>query len=657
MSSITIEWFQKMFDTTGFQRIFSFGAYPTATLAASIENDSFYLWVNGSPIISGVNLNQLENEWRHFALVFNVDNIKLYYDGVLLEAISNSFNIDVSDINMLIGTDTDEMTYFDGLITNFRWTLFENYTGVTFSIPQEPLNLGPNTVLLLRPDNEQLLETDLSNTGKTVSNFNISWTSSNPFDIWASDTGSYLLNGLDSYLEISKSSDFNFPTETTTTTSTTTLPTTTTTSTTTLPTTTTTSTTTLPTTTTTSTTTVMPVRTYSYTKRVEQIYQKVDKIAKGGSESEGEYTELIDDLLNNSEYDIFYDVMYKYYDINLDNFIDVDSVKKQTFNDVRFSTESEELESLQKIKNIKGVYQNGYYFYKSDDNTNLGTIIESEELGYITLLTKTEWIEQEIGTQTQSIFSKYEEAIDYLLLNYTTTTTTTTSTSTTTTTSTSTTTTTTSTTTLEPISSNTVEWLQYLESTENNVIFSLGESVGFIRYSVYIDINEIFVIVNNVERISTTITEYLNNWVHIAITNNLGEIKLYINGDLISSVSVNESIISTDELIIGSDGINYLNGKLTNFRWTNDLVYTNNFVVPVTPLSTLSKTILLFKASSQEKLLFNSANNLYTIENYGSTWSQSSPFSPWETEDGSIYFNGVNSYISISNLGSFNIII
>ena len=181
--------------------------------------------------------------------------------------------------------------------------------------------------------------------------------------------------------------------------------------------------------------------------------------------------------------------------------------------------------------------------------------------------------------------------------------------------------------------------------------------MSFVEYATYINSGQIIVVINDLVRITHSLSTYLNTWLHIALINNSGDLNLYINGNLVESIIVNENIITTNDLLIGSDNTSYINGKLTNFRWTNDVVYSSNFNVSTMPLSTLSKTILLFKASSVDKVIFNSANNLFTIDNIDLTWSQSSPFSPWETEDGSIQFNGLSSYLRINNLNNFNIFI
>lgn len=60
----TIEWFGYQTSTTGFQRAFTVGDYPSASIAASIESATFYFWENGPTRYSSASATTT-NTWYH----------------------------------------------------------------------------------------------------------------------------------------------------------------------------------------------------------------------------------------------------------------------------------------------------------------------------------------------------------------------------------------------------------------------------------------------------------------------------------------------------------------------------------------------------------------------------------------------------------------
>ena len=99
---------------------------------------------------------------------------------------------------------------------------------------------------------------------------------------------------------------------------------------------------------------------------------------------------------------------------------------------------------------------------------------------------------------------------------------------------------------------------------------------------------------------STDISE--NTWTHIAFTRSSGTIKIYINGTLDATfANLGQSIeFGHTTALIGNHSNNYyLNAKLSNFRIVKGTaVYTSNFTVPSSPLSTITNTKLLCCQSS-----------------------------------------------------------
>jgi len=191
----TIEWFQY---TTQAQntRIFSINSLNTElslspSIAVSIEgsNDpqSFLLWINGGLHNMGQVL--AFNKWTHFAVVRSNTGsgglYKVYQDGISL---GNTFT-GTDDLNdtthpLIIGGEQypDGNTFYNGYITNFRWT-----KGVArYTQNFEPLlvPLVPTdgfTKLLLNFNTFTTFVNDSSGLNKTVTNHSAAWNVKVPF--------------------------------------------------------------------------------------------------------------------------------------------------------------------------------------------------------------------------------------------------------------------------------------------------------------------------------------------------------------------------------------------------------------------------------------------------------------------------------------------
>lgn len=100
-------------------------------------------------------------------------------------------------------------------------------------------------------------------------------------------------------------------------------------------------------------------------------YRKIDKIAKGGKEAIFDYKKLIDDIVLNGEYQYLNEVMFKYYNIDISTFEDIDSMKNNTFDTIRFNTKSTYEEKVKTFLQLYGVYQVGRSVYLND-NTYIG---------------------------------------------------------------------------------------------------------------------------------------------------------------------------------------------------------------------------------------------------------------------------------------------
>jgi hypothetical protein len=123
----TIEWFarQTSFTSPQFQRIFSIGTFPSATLAVSLEsfnNGTFNLFANGTAIITIPNMGII-NSWVHWAIVRESGTTRVYRNGIQVGSTTASYSI--SDLTTFLrvgneGTLTAGSSFI-GQLTNIRW--------------------------------------------------------------------------------------------------------------------------------------------------------------------------------------------------------------------------------------------------------------------------------------------------------------------------------------------------------------------------------------------------------------------------------------------------------------------------------------------------------------------------------------------------------
>ena len=157
----------------------------------------------------------------------------------------------------------------------------------------------------------------------------------------------------------------------------------------------------------------------------------------------------------------------------------------------------------------------------------------------------------------------------------------------------------------------TIEWWVYLNSLSSHAAFGLNALSGIIafgtngRYAIYAGgqtlINESNSVLDAVG---------LNEWHHYALVLHGGgagarkNVEFYRDGKLsvsntyASNVAVGDS---THVLTIGVDQENnssYLNGFISNFRWSDEIVYPSEFTVPKFKLKALPSTMLLCCQSS-----------------------------------------------------------
>lgn len=130
-------------------------------------------------------------------------------------------------------------------------------------------------------------------------------------------------------------------------------------------------------------------------------------------------------------------------------------------------------------------------------------------------------------------------------------------------------------------------WLNY-SSSATMVLFNTGTSYnsggGII---IAVQNNKVTTYANS--GVGTVIDAPIpsNTWTHIAVIRDGSQLKLYVNGVLISSMAFSYSLQSNQAFIIGYENANTgtlpFNGYLEEFRVSNIARWTSNFTVPTSP--------------------------------------------------------------------------
>jgi hypothetical protein len=92
-------------------------------------------------------------------------------------------------------------------------------------------------------------------------------------------------------------------------------------------------------------------------KKIEKIFNKIDKLATKGKDQIQEYYKLIDELIDKGEYSYLEQCLSKFYEIEASSFSNVVDIKTKTWNDILFLTNTSFSKKLKKLYDSKNVYQ------------------------------------------------------------------------------------------------------------------------------------------------------------------------------------------------------------------------------------------------------------------------------------------------------------
>lgn len=149
------------------------------------------------------------------------------------------------------------------------------------------------------------------------------------------------------------------------------------------------------------------------------------------------------------------------------------------------------------------------------------------------------------------------------------------------------------------------------------------------------------------------------NWHHYAVCRNNGTVRVFRDGQQVgTSFTLNSTMTATGKLLnIGTDQSDsgaYVNGLITNFRWTTKALYTSTFTPSTSPLTALAETKVLLLATDSGSALTDSSAYARSVTNHNSaTWNAGSPFAGGV--GGSIQFNGTNQFLTLAASTDWNL--
>ena len=95
-------------------------------------------------------------------------------------------------------------------------------------------------------------------------------------------------------------------------------------------------------------------------KKIEKIFNKIDKLATKGKDQIQEYYKLIDELIDKGEYSYLEQCLCRFYEIEASSFSNVGDIKTKTWNDILFLTNTSFSKKLKKLYDSKNVYQTAF---------------------------------------------------------------------------------------------------------------------------------------------------------------------------------------------------------------------------------------------------------------------------------------------------------
>jgi hypothetical protein len=180
VGDFTIEMFVNLSNLDGFPRPYSFGAYP-APNAMSIEGGSLYFWANNASLINGTFTPNV-GQWYHLCVMGSGSTAYMFIDGFLVASSPYGGTISSQTLPLTIGYGNEPNSYFNGLISNFRWNNTAVYNTAGFTVPTATLpNITDDVLLIFQGTNLSQQLADNSGNGHNATNAGATYSASNPF--------------------------------------------------------------------------------------------------------------------------------------------------------------------------------------------------------------------------------------------------------------------------------------------------------------------------------------------------------------------------------------------------------------------------------------------------------------------------------------------
>jgi len=186
-------------------------------------------------------------------------------------------------------------------------------------------------------------------------------------------------------------------------------------------------------------------------------------------------------------------------------------------------------------------------------------------------------------------------------------------------------------------SSFTIEAWIYYTTSDTNPIYSKGaDATEGIYFGVQNSTNLVTFQSAGTSLILSSTAVVINQWTHIAVSRNGTSLRLFINGNLESTVTNSTNFSQTADGRIGrgrSTSTNYFWGRMSNFRLViGTAVYTASFTPSSSPLTAIANTQLLLTTNNSATPLDDSSTNNVTLTNNGSiTYNADGPVWPYVT--------------------------
>ena len=164
---------------SGFPRIFSFGQYPNADQAISIENDTLYFWYGGTLQLY-YTLTSYIGQWIWINLNGSSGNVSLWINGTQVANTTVTVpQITFANSTIYIGSENAPNTYLNGLIAGL---IFDVQSLDLRPIPTSPIIPSGNTMLLIGQGTDLTQQlTDQSVFGYSVTNSNCVYSTNSPY--------------------------------------------------------------------------------------------------------------------------------------------------------------------------------------------------------------------------------------------------------------------------------------------------------------------------------------------------------------------------------------------------------------------------------------------------------------------------------------------